>query len=322
MNTDFPLFPEQASSIAQKIDLLYLFLWTVSGFFTLLIFVLIVFFAIKYRRRSASDRPAPIEGSVKLELLWTIVPLLISMVIFVWGAKLYVEIYADPVDALDVHVIGKQWMWKIQHPDGKREINSLHVPEGQRVQLTMASQDVIHSFFIPAFRVKQDVLPGRYTKISFIPTKVGEYHLFCAEYCGNEHSGMIGKVVVMTQDDYQAWLTGAETDVPPKVSGERLFTSMGCMTCHGSQAPSMSGLFGSTVQLADGRTVKADEHYIRESIIDSTAKIVAGYKPIMPSFRNQISEEALIDLVAYVKSLKEVKSEPVAAPEPGTATQP
>jgi len=317
MNTELPLFPEQASTIAEKIDALYLFLWTVSGFFTVLIFVLIVFFAIRYRRRRADECPAPIEGSVKLELLWTVIPLVISMVIFVWGAKLYVEIYADPVDALDIHVIGKQWMWKIQHPDGKREINELHVPEDQRVQLTMASQDVIHSFFIPAFRVKQDVLPGRYSKISFIPTKVGEYHLFCAEYCGKDHSGMIGKVVVMKQDDYQAWLTGAETDVPPKVAGERLFTSLGCLTCHGSQAPSMAGLFGSTVQLADGNTVKADEHYIRESIMDSTAKIVAGYKPIMPSFRNQIGEEQLMDLVAYIKSLKESKDEvaPQTAPQ-------
>jgi cytochrome c oxidase subunit 2 len=259
--------------------------------------------------------PKPIEGSVKLELLWTIIPLIIVMVIFAWGAKLYVQIYVPPRNPLDIHVIGRQWMWKVQHPDGKREINSLHVPVGQQVQLTMASQDVIHSFFIPAFRLKQDVMPGRYTKISFTPSKVGQYHLFCAEYCGTLHSGMIGTVFVMEPEQYQAWLSGSDTDVTPVASGERLFNSLGCQTCHGVQAPTLSGVFGSTVRLADGSTVVADEQYIRESILDSTAKIVAGYQPIMPSFRGQLDEEQLIDLLAYIKSLRTDKTDAAHGPD-------
>jgi cytochrome c oxidase subunit 2 len=322
MNTDFHLFPEQASTIASEIDALYLFLCALTAFFTILIFVLIVFFALKYRRRNDAEVPPKIEGSLKLELLWTIIPLIIVMVIFVWGAKVYVRIYTDPRDPLDVHVVGKQWMWKIQHPDGKREINSLHVPIGQPVQLTMASQDVIHSFYIPAFRLKQDVVPGRYSKISFTANKLGEYHLFCAEYCGTDHSGMIGTVYVMEPDKYQAWLSGSDADVPPRVSGERLFTSLGCLTCHSSQAPTMAGLFGSQVRLADGRTVVADESYLRESILESQEKIVEGYRSIMPSFRGQVTEEQLIDLISYIKSLKDPQNEAATGrPRPAPETE-
>jgi cytochrome c oxidase subunit 2 len=197
-------------------------------------------------------------------------------------------------------------MWKMQHPNGTREINTLHVPRGQPVKLIMSSQDVIHSFYIPAFRVKQDVVPGRYTVLWFEATKVGEFHLFCAEYCGTQHSGMIGKVVVMEPQDYEAWLSGTVPDEPPAAAGARLFQSLGCLTCHGSQAPTMAGLFGSTVELENGRTVQADEQYLRRSITDSTADLVKGYKPIMPSFRGQVSEEQLSNLIAYIKSLRDV----------------
>src|SRR5688572_19601810 len=303
IDDSFRLFPEQASSLAPEMDALYAFLCAVTVFFTLLIFVLIVYFAFKYKRRSEGERPQQTVESIRLELAWTIIPFLIAMVMFFWGARLYFTVYAEPKNPLDIHVVGKQWMWKIQHPSGKREINELHVPLNQKVQLTLGSQDVIHSFFIPAFRVKQDVVPGRYTKMSFTPTKPGVYHLFCAEYCGTQHSGMIGRVIVMDPDAYQTWLAGTSLDDPPAVAGAKLFQQFGCATCHGSQAPTLAGVYGSEVKLADGRAVKADEDYIRRSILNSTEEIVAGYPPIMPSFRGQLTEEQLMHLTAYIKSL-------------------
>jgi cytochrome c oxidase subunit 2 len=324
MDKSFRLFPEQASALAPEMDALYAFLCAVTIFFTLLIFVLIVYMAFKYKRRSESERPRPTIESMRLEIVWTVIPFVIAMVIFFWGARLYFSVYADVKNPLDIHVVGKQWMWKIQHPSGKREINELHVPVNQRVQLTLGSQDVIHSFFVPAFRVKQDVVPGRYTKMSFTPTKPGIYHLFCAEYCGTQHSGMIGRVVVMEPDAYQQWLAGTSLDEPPAIAGAQLFAQLGCATCHGSQAPSMAGVYGSTVKLNNGRTVTADEQYIRESILDSTAKIVAGYPPIMPSFRGQLTEEQLMHLMAYIKSLADAAGPAVEAGNRShpTSTQP
>jgi cytochrome c oxidase subunit 2 len=304
MDPNLHLFPEQASTAAPRVDALYSFLWWVTGFFTILIFVLIVFFALKYRRRNKLT-PGEVGTSYTLEMAYTIIPFVIAMVIFFWGAKVYFYIYRPPKDALSVHVIGRQWMWKIQHENGRREINSLHVPRNQPVVLTLASQDVIHSFFIPAFRVKVDAVPGRYTKMWFTATKAGTYKLFCTEYCGTLHSGMIGTVTVMEPEEYQAWLTGTGGDQPPADAGRELFTSLGCITCHGSVAPTMAGLFGTTVRLQDGGTVVADENYLRESILDSTDKIVAGYAPIMPSFRGQISEEQLMQLISYIKSLRD-----------------
>ncbi len=313
MDERFRLHPEQASTFAGDVDGLYFFLTAVSAFFTLLIFVAIVYFAIKYRRRPGDEEPPrPILGSLRLEILWSVVPFLFSMIFFFWGARTYFKIARPPANAMEMYVVGKQWMWKMQHPNGTREINTLHVPLGQPVKLIMSSQDVIHSFYIPAFRVKQDVVPGRYTVLWFEATKVGEFHLFCAEYCGTQHSGMIGKVVVMEPQAYEAWLSGTVPDEPPVVAGQRLFQSLGCLTCHGAQAPTMAGLFGSDVQLEDGGTVRADEHYLRRSIMDSTAEIVKGYKPIMPSFRGQVSEEQLTALIAYIKSLK--GTGPVAPP--------
>ena len=305
MEPNLRLFPEQASTAAPRVDALYSFLWWVTGFFTLLIFVLIVYFALKYRRRSKLT-PGPVGTSYALELAYTIIPFVIVMVIFFWGARVYFFIYRPPADALNVHVIGKQWMWKVQHENGRREINELHVPLNQPVLLTIASQDVIHSFFIPAFRVKVDAVPNRFTKMWFTATKTGTYHLFCAEYCGTLHSGMIGKVTVMEPEAYQAWLSGsAGTDEAPVEAGRQLFTSLGCVTCHGSVAPTMAGLFMSKRELQDGSTAVADDNYLRESILDSTERVVAGYAPIMPSFRGQISEEQLMNLIAYIKSLRE-----------------
>jgi cytochrome c oxidase subunit 2 len=308
MDREFQLFPEQASDYAFKIDTLYGFLWLVSAFFTVLIFCLIVYFAIKYRRRHKDEVGKSVHGGLLLEITWSVIPLGITMIMFFWGSWLFFDAYRPPKDALDIRVIGKQWMWKLQHANGRREINELHVPVGQPIRLTLASQDVIHSFYVPAFRVKMDAVPGRYTTAYFTPTKTGEFHLFCAEYCGTQHSGMIGKIVVMEQQDYQEWLAGSPVEESPESAGARLFQSLGCMTCHGVQAPSMAGLFGSERQYVERlggpvKTATADEAYLRESILDSGAKIAAGYQPIMPSYRNQVTEEQLFQLIAYIKSL-------------------
>ncbi|HEV8607708.1 MAG TPA: cytochrome c oxidase subunit II [Tepidisphaeraceae bacterium] len=300
----FRLFPEQASTASHQTDALYIFLWSLTSFFTLLIFALIVYFAFKYRRTS-SIAPQPVRTDMRLELLWTIIPLVISLFIFFWGAKVFFYVYHPPRDSLDVHVIGKQWMWKIQHPSGRREINELHVPVGQPVRLLLASQDVIHSFYVPAFRVKQDAVPGRYAVLWFQPDKIGEYHLFCAEYCGTQHSKMIGRVVVMDQQKYQDWLAGTPAEESPAVAGGKLFESLGCIKCHGEKAPTMAGLYGSRQRMIDGAIVEANEQYLRESILDSTARVVAGYAPIMPSFRGQITEEQLMEVIAYIKSLRD-----------------
>jgi len=217
---------------------------------------------------------------------------------------LYADMRRPPAaGALEINVTGKQWMWKVQHPGGQREIDELHVPAWRPVKLVMTSQDVIHDFSIPAFRVKQDVLPGSYVTQWFTATKPGEYHLFCAEYCGTMHSGMVGRVVVMPPAEYDAWLAGVTPDEPPAASGARLFASLGCAQCHGQNAPTLAGLYGRPVTLADGKTVIADEEYLRESIENPPARIVAGFEPRMPSFRGQLTDEQLGQLVAYIKSL-------------------
>ena len=312
MEPNLPIFPEQASSVAGQVDALYFFLIGISLFFGLLIYGLVTFFAIRYRRRSAGERGKDIHGSTRLEIIWTVIPFLISMVIFAWGAIVYYGIFRPPSDTLDIMVVGKQWMWKIQHPQGQREINNLHVPVNQAVKLTMTSEDVIHSFFIPAFRVKMDVLPGRYTSLWFEPTKTGEYHLFCAEYCGTKHAGMGGTVYVMEQAEYEKWLSGNISDEPPEVAGQNLFEQYRCNTCHLPQStgrgPSLVGIFGKEVELADGRKVFADEAYIRESILNPGAQLAAGYKQIMPTFQGQINETGILQIMAYIKSLQTAPS--------------
>jgi cytochrome c oxidase subunit 2 len=304
----FPLFPEQASTMAARVDALFYFLVAVTVFFAALIFFMIVVFAVKYRRRSEDERPRPIEENFWLEILWSVIPLGLTMVMFVWGAIIYLDIYNPPNDALEIGIVGRQWMWKAQHAEGQREINELHVPVGQAVKLTMTSEDVIHDVFLPAFRIKQDVLPGRYTTLWFQATKAGEYPLFCAQYCGTQHSGMVGRVVVLEPAEFEKWLSGGATGVSMIDQGASLFKRFGCETCHGaggtSQGPSLAGLFGKTVKLQEGTTVTADENYIRESILDPRAKIVAGYQPIMPTFKGLVSEEGLLQLIAYIKSLE------------------
>ncbi|PYR62784.1 MAG: cytochrome c oxidase subunit II [Acidobacteria bacterium] len=302
-----PLFPERASTMAFRVDALYFFLLAVAVFFSLLIAGLIVFYAVKYRRRSPGSVGASIHGGMLLEIAWSVIPLLITMVIFVWGASVFFAMSHPPDETLNIYVVGKQWMWKFQHLDGQREINELHVPVGRAVKLIMTSEDVIHDVFVPAFRIKADVLPGRYTHIWFQATKPGRYHLFCAEYCGTRHSGMIGEVVVMEPSEYQIWLSGGAPEGSLAAAGEKLFQDLACVTCHRADAqgrgPMLQGLFGKTVQLLNGETVVADEAYVRESILRPSAKITAGYQPIMPTFQGLISEEQLLELIEYVKSL-------------------
>jgi len=291
--------------MAGNVDALYIFLIIVSGMMTLLVFTAIVIFAARYRHRKGV-MAEQVEGSVPLEITWTVIPLGVFLVIFAWAAIVYFQLRTPARNATEVYVVAKQWMWKLQHAEGQREINSLHIPVGRDVRLIMTSQDVIHSFYVPAFRQKQDVIPGRYTVLGFHPTKAGTYHLFCAEYCGTMHSGMIGDIVVMEPAQYEAWMSGGNTG-PLSATGEKIFAELGCATCHRSdtegRGPNLQGLFGRPVQLQDGRTVTADENYIRESILDPGAKIVNGFKPVMPTFQGLVSEEQLNALIAYVKSV-------------------
>jgi cytochrome c oxidase subunit II len=302
-----PLFPQQASTMAARVDALYFFLIAVSTFFSALIAGLIVYYAVKYRRRSPDAIGATIHGGLLLELTWTIVPLMISMVIFVWGASVFFAMSRPPDETLNIYVVGKQWMWKFQHLDGQREINELHVPVGRAVKLIMTSEDVIHDVFVPAFRIKADVLPGRYTNIWFQATTPGRYHLFCAEYCGTRHSGMTGEVVVMQPTEYQAWLSGGSGEGSLASAGEKLFQELACNTCHRSdtqgRGPMLQGLFGKTQTLQSGETIVVDEAYLRESILNPAARITANFQPIMPAFQGLVSEEQLLELIEYLKAL-------------------
>ncbi len=301
-----PLFPLRASVIAGRVDTLVLFMLALTGLVTFVVAFLIIYFAFRYRRRPGDPLPPQIAGSIPLELAWTLIPMALFLIPFVWGARLYAEMYTPPPNALTITVVGKQWMWRVYHPGGQRELNELHLPVGRPVKLLMTSEDVIHSFFVPAFRSKQDVLPGRYTEVTFQPTAVGRYHVFCSEYCGTEHSHMRGWVVVMTPGDYERWLEQGASESAAS-QGAKLVQQYGCFTCHRDdslrRAPVLAGLFGQPVQLSDGRTVIADEDYIRESILDPTAKVVLGFQPIMPSFRGRLSEEQMMDIIAYLKSI-------------------
>lgn len=307
MQLSVPFSPEQASTFSGQVDALYGFLWALTIFFGVLLSLLILYFAVKYRRRREDEIPRQVEGSMRLEAVWSIVPFFISMGIFVWGASIYYTMSRPPAEALDIYVVAKQWMWKFQHLDGHREINELHVPVGRKVRLMMTTEDVIHSFFVPAFRTKMDVVPGRYSTVWFEANKPGRYHLFCAEYCGTSHSGMIGWIHVMEAPEYQDWLSGGASGGTLASSGEKLFQQLACNTCHKTdgtgRGPALEGIFGKEVKLQDGGAVTADEAYVRESILNPRAKVVAGYQLIMPTFQGQVSEEQLLELGAYIKSL-------------------
>ncbi|MFN3648755.1 MAG: cytochrome c oxidase subunit II [Armatimonadota bacterium] len=310
-----------ASSVADNVDALWYAITAVAVFFTVAIFVGIIYLTVKYRRGAHADRSNPPLHSLAVELAWTIVPLAIVMGIFVWSAGLFFHITRGaPADAMEVYVVGKQWMWKLQQPNGKWENNELHVPVGKPVQLVMTSEDVIHSFWVPAFRVKQDVIPGQFTRLWFTPTKPGKYHLFCAEFCGTLHSTMVGTVYVMEPSEYEAWLNEGNVGETVAQQGEALFMKYGCSGCHGPnanvRAPALEGIFGKAIPVqipragtpleqVEATTRIADTRYLHDAIVLPEQEVAAGYRPIMPSYRNQLSEEQVFQLVAYIRSLSD-----------------
>jgi cytochrome c oxidase subunit II len=322
----FPVFPESASTMAGRVDALYLFLIGVSVFFVAVIAGLIVYFGFRYRRRAAGEVGRPVHGGYALEVLWTAVPVVLTMVMFFWGAAVYYSMASPPADTLDIYVVAKQWMFKFQHLGGQREIDELHVPAGRAVKLTMASEDVIHDLFVPAFRMKADIVPGRYTTIWFTPTQPGTYRFFCSQYCGTKHSGMIGQVVVMAPADYEAWLSGGTTETSMTSAGEKLFQDLGCASCHQAdglgRGPSLQGLFRHQVQLADGQSVLADEAYLRQCILTPGGTKLPGYQPIMPTFQGVISEDQLLQLIEYIKSLGSAPPPQPQGARPGQAASP
>ncbi|HZD75697.1 MAG TPA: cytochrome c oxidase subunit II [Acidobacteriaceae bacterium] len=304
--TEFALFPPQASAIAPYMDAFYFFLLLISLVGLVLVGLMVGCFSIMFRKEK-NPQATHIEGSTLLEATWTIIPLALFMVCFVWGALLYFRIYNPPTNAMNIYIVGKQWMWKAEHPGGQHEINALHIPVDRDVQLTMISQDVFHSFSIPAFRVKREVIPGRYSTVWFRATQPGTYHLFCTQYCGTLHSSMIGQIVVMRPDDFQKWTAGSTSGQSLAQNGERLYASLGCNSCHsgtaGARGPNLAGIYRSKVTLEGGRTVTADDEFLRGSILNPTTHQMAGYAPIMPTYQGQVSEEGLIDLVEYIKGL-------------------
>ncbi len=324
--------PEVASTFASRVDALYLFLVGLTAFFTVLIFALFIIFMVKYRRKDPNSVGARIHGGMILEVTWSVIPLLIVMGLFVWSTQIFFAITRPPAETMNIYAVGKQWMWKFQHMDGQREINELHVPLGRPVKVIMTSEDVLHDLFFPAFRVKADVIPGRYTSLWFEATKAGEYPLYCAEYCGTKHSGMIGKIIVMEPAAFQAWVTSGVQEGSLASAGSKLFQDLACNTCHRPDAqgrgPVLQNLYGSTVQLQSGETVTVDEAYLRESILRPGEKLTAGFQPTMPAFQGLVSEEGIMELIEYVKSMRGAANQPVRpaaggpAPNENTPAQP
>jgi cytochrome c oxidase subunit 2 len=315
------LLPVQASNFAAKVDTLCFFLVGVTAFFATLVVTLVVIFAVKFRRKHEHEVGAPVHGALMLELTWTFIPLVVAMVIFAWGASVFFAMSKPPSNAMEIYAIGKRWMWKFQHVTGQREINELHIPTGQPIKILIGSEDVLHSVYIPAFRTKMDAIPGRTTTMWFTPTRPGRYHLFCAEYCGTRHSGMIGSIVVMDPREFEVWLAGGPAATNMAAAGAQLFSDLACVTCHRDdgqgRGPALQGVFGSPVLLQTGQTVTADDAYVRESILNPQAKIVQGYPPLMPTFQGMVSEEQLNQLIAYVKSLAAARppGQPSGAPQ-------
>ena len=314
MRTQLQFFPDSASSVSGEVNFFFILMVVLCGTVATAIAIFLIYSAVRYHRRRDDEMGAQTRNNIPAEVAWTVIPFILFMGMFGWGSKLYFDIERPPDDAISMYAVGKQWMWKIQHPEGAREINELHIPVGRPVKLTMTSEDVIHSFFVPAFRTKQDVLPKRYTTTWFEATRPGKYHLFCAEYCGTKHSGMIGYVYAMPPREYQTWLTQGAAEGSLASMGEKYFHQYGCSNCHhfGTQGrcPDLRNLYMRPVQILGGETVTADESYIRESILDPDAKIVYGFQPhIMPNFSGQLSEEQVLDLISYIKAL---------GPQPGT----
>ncbi|MGZ5094070.1 MAG: cytochrome c oxidase subunit II [Burkholderiales bacterium] len=306
MDTSFHWLPVSASDAADRVDVLFFSMVGITGTVAIGIFAVMAFFLIRYRHGSSASRTAPPSRNLPVEAVWIGLPLLIFLCIFAWAAYDYSALYTPPADAAPVYIVAKQWMWRLQHANGRREIDELHVPLGKPVRLIMTSQDVIHSFYAPALRIKQDVVPGRYTSIWFRPTVAGEYHLLCAEYCGTHHAGMHGRIVVMQPAEFSQWISSG-TEAPGLAErGFTLFRQYGCSGCHSVQssvhAPDLNGLIGRTVHLSDGRTLTADESYVRDSILLPKKDVVAGFDPIMPSFAGQIGEEDIEAIIHYIRS--------------------
>jgi len=320
-----PIFPDQASTFAKDVDALYFFILATCALFAIAVSIAAVYFGIRYHKKHDGEIGARIEGSLPLELLWSVIPTIIAMVMFGWGASVYYHLRRPPAEAMHIYAVGKQWMWKFQHLEGQREINELHVPAGRPIKITISSEDVLHSLFFPAFRTKMDAIPGRYTELWFEAEKPGEYHIFCTEYCGTNHAGMIGTVTVMEPTQYQAWLQGGGAEGSLAQRGAKLFNDLACSTCHldtgQGRGPSLADIVGTTVTLQDGSTALVDEAYLRESILNSQAKVVKGFQPLMPTFQGLISEENLVALIEHVKSLSPhaTPGAPAATPTPAPA---
>jgi cytochrome c oxidase subunit 2 len=304
--TNFALFPPEASKIAPQMDALLFFMVLVSLIGLTIVVLLVVSFSILYNKKR-HPVAVQVEGSTLLEATWTIIPLGLFLVMFVWGALIYFRVFTPPANSMNIYVVGKQWMWKAEHPGGQHEINALHVPTGRAVQVTLISQDVFHSFSIPAFRVKREAIPGRYTTVWFEATVPGTYHLFCTQYCGTNHSQMTGDIVVMTPEDFRKWLASSTSGASLAQNGERLFASLSCAACHNARpdarGPNLAGVYGAKLPLASGGTVTADDAYLREAILNPSQHVTQGYAPIMPTYQGQISEEGVIALLEYIKNL-------------------
>ena len=302
-----PIFPEQASTFAKDVDALYFFVFATSAFFAVVVAIAVIYFGIRYHKTHDGEIGARIEGNLPLELLWSVIPTIIAMVMFGWGASVFYHLRRPPAEAMHIYAVGKQWMWKFQHLEGQREINELHIPAGRPIKITISSEDVLHGLFFPAFRTKMDAIPGRYTELWFDAQTPGQYHIFCTEYCGTNHSGMIGTVTVMEPANYQLWLQGGGMEGTLAQRGAKLFNDLACSTCHldtgQGRGPSLKDIVGKTVDLQNGSSVTVDEAYLRESILNSQAKVVKGFQPLMPTFQGLISEENLVALIEHVKSL-------------------
>lgn len=306
--------PEVASNLASKVDAVIWFITVISLIFFILISIFLIYFAIKYRRKQENEETPYITGNYLLETVWTIIPSILLVVIFVYGFVVYKEMRTPPKDALEINVMGKQWLWQFKYNNGKTTLNELYVPEGRPVKLVMISDDVLHSLFVPAFRVKQDLVGGMYTYLWFTPTKTGTYDLFCTEYCGTGHSAMLGKVIVMNPEEYEKWEKGEKeekvvAEISPVELGKQLFTQRGCNACHSIDGsplvgPSFKGVFGRKQTLQDGQEITVDENYTRESLSEPQAKIVKGFQPVMPSFKGMLSDEEISAIIAYLKTLK------------------
>lgn len=309
--TDFVL-PKQASTLAPGVDGLFWFVTAINVIFFLLIVFLIAVFVMRYRRRGPNEITPHITHNQKLEIAWSVIPLMIVMGIFFWGFHGYVSAQVAPANAIEIQVTGKKWVWQFEYPDGMRTLNEIHVPLNRPVRLVMTSEDVIHSFFVPTFRMKKDVVPGRYTEEWFTPTQAGVHQVFCTEYCGKGHSDMLAKITVDDEAAYQKWLIEGDESLktmPLPELGKMVHENRGCATCHSldgtrGQGPSWKGIYGNVHQMQDGSQIKVDENYIRQSVLEPQAHVVAGFEPVMPTYKGMLRDREVLGVIEFIKTLK------------------